>query len=134
VVAGAPAQIAGHRLADFLIGGRLGGLNKRRQSHDEARRTITALQRMLVDEGLLQQVLGLPASKALDRHDTASVALRSECQARKAAFTVNFDRAATTGALGTADMDAERSKFPAQDISEQSPRLNVQSLGNAIDG
>src|SRR5205085_1333797 len=82
VVAAAPADVAGHGLADLLVGARVPVPDHRDRGHDLAGRAEAALETVVLDERLLHRVQLLTVPReTFDRGDLLAVDRSHEGQA-----------------------------------------------------
>ena len=137
LIAGAPADVAGERLAN-LIGARIGiPLQERLGRDEQARRAVAALRRPEVGEGLLQRVQAPVITEALDGHDVAGVAFEREEQAGQRRRPIHQHRAGAAFAELAAVLRARQIQILAQDLEQRLvgierdlPRFTVDAQGN----
>src|ERR1700716_4174020 len=135
LIAGAAAQIARDRDPHLLLG-RIGivaqEFDQRRQ---HAGRAETALQAVVVAEGLLQRVqLGIAHRDALDRGDLVAVGLHRQHQAGARRLAVEQDRAGAAYAVLAAKMRAGEPEIMPDKIRQGDADLDLLLVTLAVDG
>src|SRR5438034_7563447 len=89
----AATEVLLERLLDFVVGRLAVLLQKRRGLHDHAVDAITALDRLLIDERLLQRMRTTRRAQAFERDDLLSDGSAYRQDARADRLAVDMDRA-----------------------------------------
>jgi hypothetical protein len=144
-VGAAPAQVAGHPLAD-LSGGerRLGlqvggdGAGARLGEHgggraELARRAVSALERVVADEGVLQGVHFSVGGQALDGGDGAAVVSHGQGQAGVGPPSVDQHGARAALAVIAALLRSGQAELLAEQVEQGRPRIDGQPVQDAVD-
>jgi hypothetical protein len=133
LVARAPAQVPGQRLAHLALG-RVGAIPQERLGGEqEAGRAEPALQRVALVEGLLQRVQLVAVGEPLDGQQRAAVRLRGEHEARAHGLAVELDRARAAHAVLAADVRAGQPGLVADEVRQQRARLDLPGVRPAVD-
>src|SRR5207248_4931124 len=72
-IRGAATNIAAHIFADIIVAGSVAFLDAGDRRHDLARRAVAALERVLLDEGLLHRMQLVAGGQPLDGGDLAAL-------------------------------------------------------------
>src|SRR6266568_4468808 len=140
---GLPGRGPAHR-----FGGRLHGLDdvhvtrtpaevlleKVGRGHDEAGRAVTALQPVLVPEGLLDRVELIALGHAFNGREAAAVGLDGEHRAALDRLAVHVDRACAALAGVAADVRSGQAHDIPEVVHEQQPRLDLMLVLMPVDG
>ena len=102
--------------------------------HDLARRTITALKCIIVDERLLHRVQTSVASKPLDGRNSATLRGYREHQTRNDAPAVNMNGTGAALAMIAAFLRSGELQMLAKKIKERGPNVERQLMLLPIDG
>ena len=130
----APAQVAFEAPADLILG-RVGVLLEQvGRGHDEAGRAVTALQSVLIPEGLLDRVELIAVGHALDRREVAALGLDGEHRAALDRLAVHVDRARAALAGVAADVRSGQANDVSKVVHEQQPRLYLMLVLMPVDG
>src|SRR5205814_8218376 len=118
-VAGAPAQVAGERLADVLARRRRPLRQQRLRRQEHARRAIAALRGAELGKGLLEGMEAATVSHPLDRRDPATFEVGGKREARQHGEAVDEDGARSALAELAAVLRPGESEALAQDLEER---------------
>jgi hypothetical protein len=132
LVARAPAQVAGQRDADLVLGHRapLPFTQQRVGGDQEARGAEATLQRVMLGERALQRAeLAVGGGQPLDGGDRSPVGLHGEHQTGPDRLAVERDRTRSAHAVLAADVGAGEPGVMADEVREQRARLD-----QAVDG
>ena len=130
VVAGAAADVAGHRGAR-LFGGRVRrGVQQRLRAHQLARRAEAALRRIVGDERPLQRIV----QQSFDGLNGAAVGPHAELAARIDRLAVEQDRARAALAAVAADLGAGQLEVVAQRLDERPAIFDLERALRAVHG
>src|SRR5438874_6041725 len=86
---------------------------------DKTRRTKSALERTVFDEGLLDWMKLVSTGEPFDSHDFTPVNKRREIQAAAHSQTIDECRAAAAEALAAAFSPSEQTEITAQHINQR---------------
>jgi hypothetical protein len=98
-VSGTAAEITAHVLADVRLIVGVAFVHASHSRHDLAGRAISALKRVIFDEGLLHGMKLAIAREPLDGRNSAALRCDRKCQAREDAPPIDVNRAGTTLAM-----------------------------------
>ena len=132
-IAGAAAKIGRQRLAQPLLVDIGLALQHARGQHQEARGAEPALQRVMVDEGLLQRVQPVAVGEPFHRPDLGAVGLGGEHQTASDRRAVEDDRAGAADPVLAAEMGAGQPAILADRIGERLARLHPDRVALAVD-
>ena len=134
-VAGASAQVADQRVADLLVGRVRMLLDEFGHVHQDARRTVAALQGVMLVERLLQRAQLAVLGQPLDRGHGVAVGLHREHQAALHRLAVEVHRTGATHAfVGATDVGAGQAGALANEIREQHADRHGLFEDLAVDG
>src|SRR5215510_6392333 len=133
-VAGAAAEIARDRLADLLLARVLVPLEQRDARHHHSRRTVAALQAVLLGEPLLHGVELAALLEVLDGPDLATVGLHGEHGARFHRLAVEMHGASAAMRRIATDVGAGQPQHLADEVHEQQPRFDLRLVSGPVDG
>src|SRR5512142_1242888 len=124
LVAGAPAEVARHPVADLLLARVRVLLQQTVRARDHSRRAEAALQAVILVERLLQRVQLAALREALDRQDVGTFALHGEHRARLDRHAVQIDRARAAVRRLAADVWSGVLELLAQRMNQKLARLD----------
>ena len=101
--------------------------------HDLPGRAVAALERVFVDERLLQRMKPAVALEPLDGGDLRAVVHHRERQARDDALSVHQDRACAAGALVAALLGAGQARPFPQHVQQRRAVVHRDLAGFAVD-
>src|SRR5581483_908216 len=134
LVAGAPAQVAGQRLAHLRLGA-LGALvEKRLGGEDHARDAVAALHRAVLDERLLDRIEAPIAGEPLDGDDPTALALCGEHDAAVHRAPVEQHGAYPALGLEAVLLGAGQPQIDTEHVQESAVRLGEHVVTLAVDG
>jgi len=134
LIAGAAAEIAIERVADFLLGGVGVAFEELAGSHDHAGGAEAALEAVLVPESLLDGVEVAIGGEAFDGDDVAAVGLDREHGAAFDDFAVKGDGACAADGRLAADVGAGEAGDFAKVVDEEHARFDFIGVRFAVDG
>src|SRR6478672_10825339 len=133
LIARTATEVSLDRVADLVVG-RIGVARQQvDRGHDHARGAEAALQSVLLPEGRLHRVELIAVGKALDGLDLRAVGLDGEHRARLDRPAIDVDGAGAALAGVAADVGAGQVEILPQRLDEESPGLDVELVGCAID-
>ena len=129
------AEVARDGQADFLVCGIGIFFEPGFERHQEAGRAETALQAVLLVEGLLDgmQVFEAVNGEALDREEIMAIRLHREHQAGAHGLAVEQDGASAAHAVLAADVGAGQAEVLADEVAQKQPGFDRPLVGCAID-
>jgi hypothetical protein len=130
----AATKIAAHILANVSVTVCMAFVYASHSRHDLARRTITALKCIIVDERLLHRVQTAVASKPLDGRNSATLRGYRERQTRNDAPAVNMNGTGAALAMIAAFLRSGELQMLAKKIKERGPNVERQLMLLPIDG
>ena len=132
-VGAATADVAAHPLADLGIRSRVALLDTADAGHDLPGRAVAALERVFVDEGLLQRMKPAIALEPLDGGDLRTVMHHRERQARVDALSVHQNRACAARALVAAFLGAGQIRPFPEHVQQRRSVVHRDLAGFAVD-
>src|SRR3954467_14609504 len=125
-IAGTATEMTAEHLDHFSFG-RIGiALKEIRERHENAGSAESALQRMVVLEGLLQHAeLAISAGQRFHRRHRPALGLDCEGQARPHRRPIEEHRAAPAYAMLASDMGSGRAEHVPEKIAQQHARLGL---------
>src|SRR4051794_35027805 len=122
-IGSAAADVAAHVLANVVIAARVALLHTTDCRHDLSRRAITALERILVDKGLLHRVQLVTSRESLDGEDLLSLRGKRQCQAGHYPTAIDQDGAGAALTVVTAFFAAVEADVLAQRVQQRGPLI-----------
>jgi len=132
-VAGAHAQIASQRFANFRFGWIGIALQKCMARHYHARRAVTALKSVVLDECFLDGTQFTVFCETFDRCDFTPIRLHREMKTGFYDFAIEQHGASPTLADDAADMSPSEADVLAQKVRKKQPRLDVFFVEVSVD-
>src|SRR5262245_15720135 len=133
LVAGAAAQIRGEHVEKVFVTDIGISLQNADRQHQESGCTETALQRVMVHEGLLHRMQSVAVSQAFDGPDFPAVGLHGEHQAGAHRLAIDNNRASAADTMLATDMRSRLSTIFTDGIGQGTPRLDGDRVIAAID-
>src|SRR5215510_10362133 len=133
LVAGATTQIRGEHVEKVFVADIRIALQNPDRQHQEPRCTETALQRVMIHEGLLHWMQPVAVSQAFDGPDLLAVGLHGEHQAGAHRFAIDNDRASAAHTMLATDMGSRLSAILTDGIGQGTPRLDGDRVIAAVD-
>src|SRR5437899_580387 len=133
-VAGAPAEVARDRVADFVVLGVPALLEEGVAGQHHPRRAEATLQAVLLHEAFLDGMELAVLLQPFDGGDVAAVGLHGQHRARLHGHAVEEDGAGAAVRGVAADVGAGEPEALAQQVDEQQARLHLCFEGRAVDG
>ena len=133
-IGAAAADVAAHQLADLVGGLRLAFGDQPGRRADLSRRAVAALERVMVDERLLQRMQRAVRRQAFDRGDLGAVLHDGQRQAGIDAPAVDQHRAGAALAVVAALLGAGQVEVVAQRVEQGRPRRDLELRLDAVDG
>jgi hypothetical protein len=133
LITGAPADVSGKCIANLLVGLERMKREHVRDGHDEAWRAKSALQGVMIAEGLLNAPKTLARTLAFDCFDGKVVGLDRKCQTGPRTPSLDQDRTSAAGPLFATHMGSREMQFVSQEVAEQHARFDPSRMCQAID-
>src|SRR4051794_26918469 len=134
LVAGAPAQVSGERLADLRVARPVLVPQQVVGGEQDAGGAEPALQAVVVPEGLLDRVQPVPGRQSLDRGQVGAVGLDGEQQAGADRLAVHQDGARPAHPVLAPHVRAGQAQVLAQEVGQRAPDRHGALLHGAVDG
>src|SRR2546428_1443787 len=125
-VRAAPAEIAGHPLADLVVVPRLAFLEQGDRRKDLSRRAVAALERVLAQEGFLHRVQLSALDQPFDGGDAGALELRDQLQAGVHPLSVDDHGAGAALSHVASLLRTRETEVLPQRIQQDEPRLDLQ--------
>src|SRR4051794_27506600 len=134
LVAGAPAEVPGERLADLRFARRVLVPDQVVGGEQDARGAEPALQTVVVPEGLLDRVQPVPGRQPLDRGQLGAVGLDGEQQAGTDRLAVHKHCARAAHAVLAPHVRAGQIQVLAQEVGQRAADRHGALVDAAVDG
>jgi hypothetical protein len=129
----AATEIAAHQFTYLLLRACAALAHQSNCRTDLARRTITALQGIMLNKGLLQRVERTMTRKSFDRRYALAVLHDSQRKARIEAHTIYEHSAGTTLSMVASLLSASKEQLLAQEVKKSGPREKFKLPQGPID-
>ena len=129
----AAAQVAFHALDDLLPGGLGIAIQEAVGAEDHARRAESALEGIVLDEGLLKRMQVAVLGQSFDGDDLSSIGVSHRIETRSHGPVVHQDRAGPALGLAAAELGARQTQVGAQDPQERAPSVRGHADRFAIE-
>src|ERR1041384_82586 len=134
LIAGAAAQIPFKSMTN-IVNARIGiAIEQLSRSHDHSRRTIAALQAVLLPETFLDRVEIAAGCHAFNRSHAGAVCLYGEHRARLNRLTVENHRAGAADLRFAANVGPGQSEHVSQVMDKQYTRLDIVAMSDTVHG
>src|SRR5262245_11314652 len=130
----AAADVPAHVFADFSVGAGVTFAHTGDGGENLARCAVAALERVVIDEGLLHGMQRPPARReALDGRDRTPLRCYRERQARQHPTSCDQDRAGTALAMVAALLRSREVEMIAQRVEQRRADVERQTMAAAVD-
>src|SRR5262249_1300300 len=123
---------AAHQLADLVGRARLALVDQADRRADLARRAVTALERVVINERLLERVQRAVARQAFDGRDIGAVGHHREGEAREPAPPTDQHRTGAALAVIAAFFRAGKIEVDAQRVGQGGPGRDAELALDAV--
>jgi hypothetical protein len=131
-VRAAPAQIAAHRLSYVIIRRPAGFMEQRRRRHNLARGAVAALERIVLDESLLDRMQSAVLLEPFDRGDLVPFMHDRKRETRVDSAAIDVDGTGAALAVIAALFRAKQLEMFSQRVEKRRARVKIEGDGLAI--